>query len=293
MSEAGRLFDDPESLRWLAQLDLLARQIISGARRGEHRGRRRGAGTVFSDHRSYSRGDDLRYVDWNVYGRLGALFVKEFEIEESANVFLLVDRSRSMEFGKPAKLAYARRVAGALGFIGLSHMDRVEVLPLPGGEPRAFSGRRQVPAFFEHLLSIEPRGETDLLAGIRAFEPRLRQRGVAVLLSDLCDPGGFRPALEFLRHHRHRVFVVQVVDPWELKPEISGNLRLVDSEDGTRLDIRMSDDLLRAYREAFRRLCAAAAGYALRHGIGHARLRTDRPVSEAVLTLLRRGGVVR
>jgi uncharacterized protein (DUF58 family) len=293
MSEAGRLFDDPDSLRWLARLDMLARQVISGARRGEHRSRRRGAGTVFSDHRSYSRGDDLRYVDWNVFGRLGALFVKEFEVEESANVLLLLDRSLSMDFGEPAKLLYAKRIAGALGFIGLCHMDRVEVLPLPSGEPRAFTGRRQVPALFEHLLSLEAKGGTDLLSGVRAYLPRLRQRGVAVLLSDLCDPGGFRPALEFLRHRRHRVFVVQVVAPWELKPEISGNLRLVDCEDGTRLDVRMTDDLLRAYREAFRRLCASVAGYALRHGVGHARLRTDRPVSEAVLSLLRRGGVVR
>ena len=108
MSVPTRLFDDVDSLKWLEQLDLLARQIIAGSRRGEHRGLRRGAGTVFSEYRSYSRGDDLRYVDWNVYGRLGALFVKEFEIEESTNVLLFLDRSLSMDFGEPRKLDYAK-----------------------------------------------------------------------------------------------------------------------------------------------------------------------------------------
>ncbi len=293
MSGAPRLFDDPESLRWLGQLDLLARQIIAGSRRGERRGTKRGAGTVFSDYRSYTRGDDPRYVDWNVYGRLGALFVKEFEVEESANVLLFLDRSLSMAFGEPDKLRTARQIAGALGYIGLSHLDRVEVIPLPGGEARAFSGSRQIPALFDHLLSIGPEGGTDLLSGIRDSLVAGRRRGVAVLLSDLYDPRGYQGAIDYLLHRRHRVFVVQVVSPFELRPEAVGNVRLVDAEGDGRLDVRLGDDLVRVYREAFRKFCAGVAGHALRRGVGHARVRTDRPVAESVLALLRRGGVVR
>jgi uncharacterized protein (DUF58 family) len=290
---ADPLFPDPEFLRTLSYLDLAARQLFAGTRRGERRSSRRGAGTIFSDHRPYSRGDDLRYVDWNVYGRLGALFVKEFEVEESADVRLLLDRSRSMEFGSPAKLDFARRVAAALGYVGLAHLDRVELIPIGEGEVRSFSGKTQAPLLFTALARVEAGGETDLLAGVRRALAAARGRGIAIVLSDFLDPAGWRSAVDFLLHRRQQVFLVHVVAATEEAPPRAGAVRLVDSETGRTRRVRVTEEHIRLYAERFARFCTRLEIYARDRGIGYARVRSDLPFGPAVLGILRRGGVVR
>ena len=293
MSRVGEFFGDPEFLKKLAYLDLVAKQIFTGVRRGERKSARRGAGTVFSDYRSYSRGDDLRYVDWNTYARLGVLFVKEFEIEESANVLLLVDRSDSMAFGEPDKFSFAVRVAAALGYIGLAHLDRVEVLPIPSGEPRVYGGKQQAPGMFNYLEGVTTGGETDLLGSIQHIISTSRRRGIAILISDLLDPNGWQPAVDLLLARRHRVFLVHIVAPTEESPELDGAVRLVDRENGKKLDVRVDKRLLEVYRKSFKTFCRRVERYAMSKEIGHAQLRTDLPFDEAILSLLRRGGVVR
>ncbi len=294
MNPAARLFDDPDFVKKLAYLDLVAKQLLAGTRRGERRSARPGSGTLFRDHRSYSRGDDLRYVDWNVYGRLDSLFVKQFEVEESADVLLLLDRSLSMDHGTPGKLAFARRLAAALGYVGLAHLDRVEVLPLPGEEEgRSFTGRAQARDLFHHLLRVEPRGETDLLGAVRRIAARRRRHGVAVLLSDLLDPRGYRRAVDYLLHRRYEVFLVQVYAPEEAAPPHRGPLRLADAETGRRLAVHLTEETAAAYRRVFREFCAGVSRYARSKGIGHARFSTDTPFGPAALSVLSRGGVVR
>lgn len=293
MSRVGEFFGDPEFLKKLAHLDLVAKQIFTGVRRGERKSARRGAGTVFSDHRSYTRGDDLRYVDWNIYGRLGTLFVKEFEIEESANVLLLLDRSESMAYGEPDKFSFAVRVAAALGYIGLAHLDRVEVLPIPDGTPRLYAGRQLAPRMFHALEAVTTGGATDLLESVKRIISTSRRRGIAILISDLLDPKGWQPAVELLLARRHRVFLVHIVAPSEENPELAGAVRLVDSEDGRKLDVRVDKRLLEVYRKSFKTWCRRIERYAMSKEVGHARLRTDLPFDEAILSLLRRGGVIR
>jgi uncharacterized protein (DUF58 family) len=289
----GEFFGDPDFLKKLVHLDLVAKQIFSGASRGERRSRLRGAGTVFSDYRAYSRGDDLRYVDWNIFARLGQLFVKEYEIEESANVLVLLDRSSSMRFGEPDKLDFAVRVAAALGYIGLAHLDRVEILPISGGEARLFSGKAQAAHLFRYLEQVEPRGETDLLASIRRRLATGRRRGLAILISDFLDPAGYQPAVDLLLGHGHRVFVVHIVAPQEETPVLGGSVRLLDSETGRRLDVKVDKRLLEVYRKSFKTFCRRLERFSLGKEMGHALLRTDLPFDEAILSLLRRGGVVR
>jgi uncharacterized protein (DUF58 family) len=293
MSSPADIFGDEDFLKTLSYLDLTAKQIRAGARRGERRSKRQGAGTLFHDYRSYSRGDDLRYVDWNIYGRLDSLFVKVFEVEESADVLLFLDRSLSMEFGEPTKLDFARRVAAALGYIALSHLDQVRVVPVPGKEVRTFTGKLQAPGLFSHLLAQTPRGETDLFGAVRrALGPTTRS-SLAIIISDLLDPNGWRRAVEYLLHRRHRVFVVHVVSAEEEEPDLEGNLRLIDSETQRTREVRVDDRLLEEYREVYQRFCAQAERFARRREIGHAKVRSDLPFGPAVLTILRRGGVVR
>lgn len=293
MSAAEEIFGEPDFLRKLGQLDLVVKQLVAGSRYGGRRSVRRGAGTIFSDYRSYSRGDDPRYVDWNIYGRLGTLFVKEFEVEESARIRLFLDRSLSMDFGSPRKFEFARRIAAALAYIGLAHFDQVEIVALPGGDSRAASGRDQAPALFDFLLELETNGETDLLATVRRALAGATGRGVSIVLSDLLDPGGFRSAVEHLLRKRHQVFLVQVVAPDELDLPGAGALRLVDAETGRTLDVNLDKRLVNGYRDAFQSFCDGVERFAFRHEIGYARMRSDMAFGEAVLSLLKRGRVVR
>jgi uncharacterized protein (DUF58 family) len=293
MSSPADIFGDEDFLKTLSYLDLTAKQIRAGARRGERRSKRQGTGTLFQDYRSYSRGDDLRYVDWNIYGRLDSLFVKVFEVEESADVVFFLDRSLSMDYGSPTKLDFARRIAAALGYIALSHLDLVSVVPVPGREIRTFTGKLQAPGFFSHLLSLDPKGDTDLFGAAKRALGKRSRTSLAIVISDLLDPGGWRRAVEYLLHRRHRVFLVHVTSPEEEEPAFEGNFRLIDVETGRRREIRIDDRLLAEYREVHQRFCTQAERFARRREIGHAKLRSDLPFGPAVLTILRRGGVVR
>src|SRR5579885_3473960 len=117
----------PEFLRWLESLELVSRKLLAGRMKGDRLSKRKGRGSEFADFRPYSVGDDLRFLDWNLFGRLEKLFLRLFLEEEDLHVYLLIDNSRSMDFGTPTKLRYAQQVAAALGFVGLVNLDRVTV----------------------------------------------------------------------------------------------------------------------------------------------------------------------
>src|SRR5437763_13550526 len=121
---AGPLLS-PEFLHRLEQLELVSRKIFSGRMKGERRSKRKGQSVEFADYRNYVVGDDLRFLDWNLYARLDRLFIRLFMEEEDLHVYILIDNSLSMDFGAPTKLHYAKQVAAALGFIGLVNMARV------------------------------------------------------------------------------------------------------------------------------------------------------------------------
>ncbi|MCB1282615.1 MAG: DUF58 domain-containing protein, partial [Salinibacterium sp.] len=215
----------------LEKLDFLARKILSGELRGERRTPRRGSGTLFRDHKNYSQGDDLRFVDWNAYSRLGELLVKQFESEENLDLLLFLDASGSMDWGTANKMDYARRIAAALGFIGLRRHAKVELVPMPErrGEGRSrFFGSNRVLSYLEALERVVAEGEVDLQEAVRAGVGRRRGRGLAVVLSDFMTESDYGRALQFLRHAGFRVAAVQVLDRQDLHPDIAGLVRLVD-----------------------------------------------------------------
>src|SRR6266702_2332660 len=131
----------PELLRRLEQFQLLAARRAKSSSKGERRSRARGQSVEFADHRSYVPGDDFRYLDWNLYGRLERLFLKLYEEERELPVRIFLDASESMSFGEPRKFDFARQVAAAIGYVALCGFDRVSVVPFPNAErgaPSAF-----------------------------------------------------------------------------------------------------------------------------------------------------------
>ncbi len=263
-AEAHR-FLEPDFLARLDKLRLVAKRLNWGMARGEHPTVRKGYSLEFSDYRKYSRGDDLRYVDWNVYGRLERLLLKVFTAEEEITVYLLLDTSRSMAEGSPSKLEFAKSVAAALGYIGLKTHDRVGAAAL--GEdvtaqlPPA-RARRQILALFNFLESLSCAGRTDLETSVKTFTRLCPRPGLVVLFSDLLDAAGCDAALDELARKRHDVLLVHVLGDGETRLDPGGDVSLVDVETARErrvfLDRDLADRFQREVEEFFagaRRLC--------------------------------------
>ncbi|MEE8467593.1 MAG: DUF58 domain-containing protein [Planctomycetota bacterium] len=289
------LLFDGAFLKKLELLNIVAKKILAGLLRADRKSRRKGMSAEFADHRAYVPGDDPRFVDWHLFGRLEEVFLKLYKEEENLHMSILLDVSDSMNRGVHNKLNYALQLTAALAYIGMSNMDSVNVLPFGSriGESRwGLKGRGKVFDLFEFLTDIEPAGETDMAPVFREFVNRERRRGVVLVIGDFYDIDGYSQALKYLRYKHHDVYVIHVVDEEEESPDIRGDLRLLDSEAGGFREINVTDNLLTRYRAAFEKLATDVERFCIRNEMGHVRARTDVPFDELVLGILRRGGVV-
>jgi uncharacterized protein (DUF58 family) len=289
------LFDE-DFLKKLEYLHVVSRKIFAGRIRAERRTRKTGAGVEFADHRAYAAGDDFRYVDWNLYGRLDRLLLRLFEEEEDLSIYLLLDASRSMTIGDPPKIDYARRIAAALCYIGLANLDRVSIVPfsdrLHDRLPPA-RGKGRIFKVFEFLRAVEPGGMTRLGAAMTKFVHQTKRRGLAVLVSDLYDPDGYEEGLNVLRYHRFEPFVVQVYDRKEADPPLRGDLTLIDCETGEPREVTISARLLEEYRREHERYCAEIEQFCTSRAVPFFRTHTGVPFDELVLRIFRAGGFLK
>lgn len=286
---------EPGFLRRLEQLSLVSRKVFAGQMKGERKSPRRGTSVEFADFRSYVPGDDLRYVDWNTYARLERMFLKLFVEEEDLHVYLLIDSSASMGFGSPSKIQYAQRAAAATGYIGLTRYDRVAAGFLREGAARVqrpTRGRGQVFPLFDFLSRIEAGGQARLDLALREFSLRTRQRGMVVLISDFLDPG-WETGLKTIFGRGFGAVVLQVLDPAELKPDLVGDLKIIDSETGVEREVTISGSLLRDYELARSRLTASIAATCARFGADFLQVTSDQPFEETALKWMQSRRLVR
>jgi uncharacterized protein (DUF58 family) len=287
---AGHELLSADFLNQLERLSLLSRRSFRGRVKGERRSPRKGISVEFSDFRPYGVGDDLRYVDWNVYARLDRLYLKLFVDEEDLCLHLLVDGSASMGFGEPSKLGYAARLAAALGFVGLVGLERVGVAVVRDRMAEGFNptrGRSQVLPLLDFLGRLRPGGGTSLNDGLAAYALRSREAGLAVLVSDLMDPGGYERGLKALLERRFDVHVIQVLAGEEMNPAFGGDLRLLDSETGEQRDLTLDGEALREYHERLRTFLDRAEQFCRGNEISYHRVVTDVPVEEFMLRQLK------
>ena len=226
----------------------------------------------FADYRTYVHGDDFRYLDWNLYGRLDRLFLKLYEEERELPVRIFLDSSESMTFGEPRKFDFARQVAAAVGYVALSGFDRVSVIPFPDlaaraqsqetnpegtkvlpyeaaarGALRSVRGKRSTMEYFRNLTSLTAGGTATLNESLRRGALEARQAGVAVVISDFLDPAGYEPGLTALVGRGFQVDLVQILALEELNPASYGDLKLVDSETGAIQEVTFGKYRLKAY----------------------------------------------
>ena len=282
-------------IRKLESLILLIRRPMPGPAVGRRRAPGLGSSVEFADVRNYTPGDDYRRIDWNAYARLERLFLKLYRAEEGLRVSLLLDTSRSMGWGQPAKLDFARSLASALAYVALNSDDRVSVVGLSDRihsyiPPQ--SGRaavRRVWGFLEQLPTGDATDLNTALAEMARYRPR---PGLAILITDLLSPKGYQTGLKSLFGLRQEVVLLQVLAPEELKPDLTGHWRLVDDEEETPMEVTVTPDVLQAYRERLDAFVKEVADFCHSYSITFLQLRSDLSIEEVVLRLLHRARVV-
>lgn len=286
------MLTDPDFVRRLETLHLLARKVLGGSLQADRRSIRKGSGINFADYAEYSLGDDHRSIDWRVYARLEDLLIKMYEIEEDMHLCLLVDASPSMQ----TKFDQARKLAAALGYIALSNMDRVAVYTLSDElrlilEPS--HGRGRIGRFLQTLETAEIAGiDTRFNDCARTFRARHRQRSMVVILSDFLFPGGFEEGLSFLQYHDHQVFCIQVQDERDQRCPLKGDVELQCIETGESNRVTITAREAAAYEQAVRDWNERLRTTCARRGIGLATTQADVPFERIIQYILRRGGLV-
>jgi len=273
--------------------------------KGERRSVKRGASLEFADYRNYAPGDDLRRLDWKVYGRLDRPFLKLFEEEEDLAVHVLLDGSQSMDWGEGEqnKFHYASRLAAAFGVMALSAGDSLTVTVLrrsnaegaaaPAaqfGPSRSQSNILPLLRFFE---SLTPGGPTDLTRSLRDYGMVARRPGLAFIISDLFTPGVLQESLAQLQGRGYEVVLLHLLAPDEIDPPLVGDLRLVDVETGQPIEVTVDAGLRRLYQGRLETWRDEIAATCRKRGVHPIALSTGQPWDEVIFEELRRAGVVK
>lgn len=300
----------PELLRRLEQLQLLAARRAKSSAKGERRSRARGQSVEFADYRNYVHGDDFRYLDWNLYGRLDRLFLKLYEEERELPVRIFLDASESMTFGTPPKFDFARQVAAAMGYVALAGFDRVSVVPFPAlpdngqgqrpanpaeaaarGALRSVRGKKSAIRFFHNLGTLTAGSAANLNEALRRGALEARQPGLAVVLSDFLDPAGYEAGLGALLGRGFQVDLIQILAPEELTPTTYGDLRLVDAETGATQEVTFGRYRLKTYQHMVQNFIQRLREFAQARGMNFFLAPSNTALEELLLKQLRRAEV--
>jgi uncharacterized protein (DUF58 family) len=282
---------DSEFLRALDQLRFASARAFAGTGHGDRRGRHRGHGVEFADYRAYAQGDDFRHIDWKAYKRLNRLLLKLFDEDQDLRIHLFLDASRSMAVH--GKFDYAVRIAAALCYIGLAHLDRVSLLPFAEHLGSGTSTGHALPSIsrmLELLDGLTADGRTDMWQTMNEFAARPTRPGLAVVISDFLDPVGCERPLALLAARGHEVVAVHVVagadrtDADDLR-----EVDLVDAETGERRRIDVTPGLVAAYARAWTAFDARTAAACAKIRAGYLRADVEVPFERTVLYTFRGG----
>lgn len=305
----------PRLVSRLSHLDVSSRKVFAGKLKGERRSKKKGESVEFADHRPYVSGDDLRRLDWRLYGRLDRLFLKLFLEEEDLALHVVIDASASMDCGEPSKFLFAQRAAMALGYIGLANLNRVTVSviggsmsalspgedqrPEPGQAPmplhvlRNLRGSRRTHDLGRFLLGVEPGGGASFTEAAKRIALARSGKGVMIVVSDFLYKEGYEHGLRYLLGRGYDLFAVQVLSPQEVNPTLGGDLRLKDVEDGDAAEVTISSALLKRYKANLNGWCEQLKEFCARREITCLTVQSELPIDTLLLDYLRTRGLLR
>ena len=282
---------EPDFMARLDSLDVLSRKILQGKLQGERRSKRRGQSVEFADHRPYVAGDDLRFVDWNIYGRLDQLFLKLFLEEQDLTIHIVIDISASSSLGEPPKELFIKKLAAALGYVSLVNNNRVTISSFADGVKTQLAnmrGRNYLVAMAEFLLGADCEGPSHFESSCRTLAAGRIGSGIMIVLSDFFFKEGFEQGLRRLLGRQYDLYAIQVLSPQELKPELTGDLKLVDIEDADAAEVTISGALLKFYKRNLTAYCNELKDFCTRRGATYVLANTAESVESLTLNYLRR-----
>jgi uncharacterized protein (DUF58 family) len=282
---------DPVFMSRLDTLDVMSRKILQGKLQGERRSKRRGQSVEFADHRPYVAGDDLRFVDWNVYGRLEQLFLKLYLEEQDLTVHIVADASASMSFGEPSKEIFIKKLTAALGYVSLVNNNRVTISFIADGvtvQLANMRGRNYLDNMAECLLTTDCDGLSNFDDACRQLAAGRIGSGVMVVLSDFLFKEGYDSGLRRLIGRQYDLYAIQVLCPQELSPDLSGELKLIDIEDADAAEITVSAALSKYYKRNLTAYCNELKDFCTRRGAVYVLANSADSVESLVLNYLRR-----
>jgi uncharacterized protein (DUF58 family) len=282
----------PQVVSKLANMELRARLVVEGFITGMHRSPYHGFSVEFAEHRQYMPGDEIKHLDWKIYGRTDRFYVKRFEEETNLKAYLLLDTSASMGYASPGrmpKLEYASYLAASLGYMMIQQRDAVGLAMFDEGVRQYFpphSTRAYLRQLLVGLQQARSSGKTGAGKALHQLAERIKRRGLVIVLSDLFDdPDEVMSALKHFRHRKNEVIVMQVLDPLERSFAFGADANFEDMETRERM-FTQPRQIQRAYRETFVSFLDRYRKVCREHAIDYVLLDTTTPFDVALLEYL-------
>ncbi len=285
----------PEIIRQLENLELISKKMLRGRFKGDRLTKRKGQSVEFADFKNYVIGDDLRFLDWNLFARLDRLFLRIFLEEEDLQVTFLLDASASMDTGEPSKLTYASQVIAALGYIGLSQLNRVRLAYFQNNRlelSRVLRGKKDFPWLLQTLTSIVPSSNGNLYLAARDLSIQSRPRGIVVFCSDFLDKTGYENSLRLLLGQQCDLYLFHILAEEEINPKLTGDLILVDCEDDDKAEMTVNNLSLLRYKQTVTAFQNQLSDFCKRRGIHYLFTSNQISFQEIVLKYFRQQGLV-
>jgi uncharacterized protein (DUF58 family) len=286
---------DRALLEKLERLTIHWQKSLPGLVGGHNTSRFAGAGQEFLDHRHFHQGDDLRAINWRAFLRLDKLFLKMFQLEPRIPVRILVDVSKSMETGSPAKFDYARKLAGAMCYVGLVRLDSICLQPFSDKLSDAFvagGGRHRFQNAAVFLANQKIGGPTNFMGAAREFISKFPQRGLVIVISDFLDDTDCEKPLQYIADFGHELILTQIWADEDREPPWDGELDLEDAETGRHYELSFDERSRRQYTAAFDEHAQHIRKIALRNSGRYVGIPTSVPVEDAIFGPLVRSGAL-
>ena len=289
-------FLDDEFLRKLEKLKIITRKGARSPQRGEHRSWQSGEGLEFLDYRKYHPGDDLRYVDWSVYGRLDKLFIKLFHAEKGQTAHILLDMSQSMGGGSPPKDVTAKKIAAALSYICLANLDKTGLMAFNENIIEVKTparGRNRFPEVLKFLLSLNTFSQTNINGCLEEYAAICKNPGIAIIISDFFDSNGYEDGLKALAYRNFDINLIHVLDHEELNWSKTGNLWLHEIETGESKLTFIDKQAMALYRKKIDAFISSIKSYSAHYDMNYFLCNTSIPFEETLTDYLSTGALFR
>lgn len=283
---------DAEFFAGLNRLKLAAHIRLDKGMSGGRKSSAKGSSVEFSDFREYMPGDDIRRIDWNVYGRLDKLYIKQFMEEKEAFYHIFLDTSASMDFGQQKKSVMALRLAAVFSWLALKQLDRVEILTVSDGKlgkKGGVIGRGSFQRILMELEKVSFGGKTGINEAVKHWSPG--GRGICIFISDFLDPEGVEEAVRYLTFKKQEILLIQVLAEEEIKFDGEGTLALEDMETGEQIRVTVTNQMLQVYQEALDHHTRALEKLAKRYKCAFLQVIADEDPEKVIFQTLRQKGI--